>query len=244
MNFLFIFAHPDDETVSCAETLYQLGQHGHQAYVVSVTDGSAGNVSQPARGLLKRAGTVVKLRKQEFESACKLLSVYDYRILNYVDGELSNQLVWGLLKDELVSLIDQLHPDVVVTFDHSGWYYHLDHVGVSIATTLAFHQAQWRTPLLLMSQMPFATSRWQYVFTNQVPVDFAVLVSDPARKVEAMKLHLSQDLSPLISLVESLPNHKEWFQVGFANEKATDVLSPLPFFAPVESASVERLVLE
>ena len=49
LNFLFIFAHPDDETVACAGTILQLRAAGHLVTVVSVTDGGAGEASAPTR---------------------------------------------------------------------------------------------------------------------------------------------------------------------------------------------------
>ena len=242
MKFLFVFAHPDDETVSCAETLYQLSKHGHQCSVVSVTDGAAGEVADAAQNDLKKAGSVAQLRAQEFDRACKLLRVHDHRILGYADGALTNQLVWGELQQQLINLIDELNPDVVVTFEHSGWYYHLDHVGVSIATTWAFHHAQWRTPLLLLSQMPFSIPRWQYIFSEKVPVDYAVRVADPSLKIKAMQAHKSQSMQSVVNYIQQFKDHREWFQVGFANEAADQVLAPVPFFQKQTSA-VQRVHL-
>ncbi len=225
MTFLFVFAHPDDETVACAGTIHKLIQSGHEVVVVSVTNGSAGQASQAVqkRLLSKYAGDLGALREAEFHKVCKHLGVYQSQLLQFVDGQITNEDVWGKLTTEIISLIDHHHPEVIITFDHSGWYYHLDHVGVSIATTLAFHQT--KSPrLLLFSNFQPQQNRWQYVFPDPTLSTHQVVVEDVEHKLKALQIHESQDLEIVKRHILSQSPHVENYQLVFTREKHEDIL--------------------
>lgn len=244
MRFLFIFAHPDDETVSCAHTLLTLADRGHTTKVISVTAGDAGQAPKKLQKAIQAAGGLGNFRKAELESVCQLLHVGQHQVLNFQDGEITNSVVWGALTLELIEQIDAFKPDVLVTFEHTGWYFHLDHVGVSIAATTAFQQAKHQTPLLLLSHMPFSSDRWQYVFAEEIPMSFAVTVADPNVKLKALELHASQDLSVVTEYVNHGQPHHEWFQVGFARQDPAVVLEPVKDVFVPTSAVLQREHLE
>ncbi|MEX0895310.1 MAG: PIG-L family deacetylase [Patescibacteria group bacterium] len=214
-KFLFVFAHPDDETVACAATIQQLVQSGAEVALCLVTDGGAGEVMPKARKTLNKLGSISALRKQEMTAAQQHLGISQIIELGYPDGSLNNQAVWGKLTSKVTEIIDEFKPDVVITFDHTGWYFHLDHVGTSIATTIAFHQATAKPKALLLSHFYVKSDKWRYVFGPQ-RVTHRVKMLDRAHKLQAIELHQSQDLRTPHELVCGDDEHCEWYEVAFA----------------------------
>jgi len=228
MTFLFVFAHPDDETVACAGTIHKLIQSGHEVVVVSVTNGSAGQATQVVQKRLtsKYRGDLGVLRKAEFHKVCKHLGVYQSQLLQFVDGKITNEQVWGKLTNKIIALIDNYQPEIVITFDHSGWYYHLDHVGVSIATTLAFHQTK-SPQLLLFSNFQPQQNRWQYVFPDPTLSTHRVVVEDFEHKLKALQIHESQDLEIVKRHILSQSPHVENYQLAFFKENTNDLIEKI-----------------
>jgi N-acetylglucosamine malate deacetylase 2 len=196
-KFLFIFAHPDDETIGCAGTIALLVKAGHHVKVVLATDGSSGEVSKAAQANFEKFGKDLgKLRRHEFTLVQNLLGFQEGKILDFKDGYITNQDVWGKLTLSIIEEIDTYQPDVLITFDHSGWYFHLDHVAVSIATTLAFHQAEHKPDLFFHNHFRVDSSKWQYVFSETMPITHQVNIESVRQiKFQAMDLHQSQDLN-------------------------------------------------
>jgi len=228
MKYLFVFAHPDDETVACASTIKQLVDHGDEVRLVFATAGDAGEVS---RGL-KLAGSVAELRVQEVAQAAKHLGVEQVEFLEFKDGTITNQDVWGRLQQQIVDVIDTFLPDVVITFDHTGWYYHLDHVGVSIATTLAYHSATHRAQALLFSHYQPGGTRWKYIF-RPTPATHTVTITDPAHKLRAIKLHRSQNLSQPKKYLKTAEPKLEFYELAFATGRGKKLLAEHNLFQPV-----------
>lgn len=216
-SFLFVFSHPDDETVACAATIRQLVQSGAEVNLCLVTDGGAGEVMPKALKSLNTLGSVAALRKQEMTAAQQHLGISQVIELEYADGSLNNQTVWGSLADRITEVIDTTKPEVVITFDHSGWYFHLDHVGTSIATTIAYHQAKAKPQALLLSHFYVKSDKWRYVFGPQ-RVTHRVPMLDRDHKLQALALHESQDLTTPLTLVQGPDAHYEWYELAFADK--------------------------
>lgn len=226
MTYLFIFAHPDDETVACAGTISRLLKAGERVIVVSVTDGSAGEVIESAKELYGAMATP-DIRKLEFENVMTHLEVQEFKIMNFADGTINNIQVWGQLKESIIALFNEYRPDFVITFDHSGWYYHLDHVGVSIATTLAYHDEKTSVKALLYSHFRPGTGKWNYNYSEEMPVTHEVQVLDLQHKLTACELHKSQELSTVKNYLTLYPEHYELYEWGFGTEEYKKQLHPL-----------------
>jgi len=196
MLYLFSYAHPDDESYGAAGTIAALTKRGDEVIVVSATDGSAGEITFAAQDKLSALGSLGALRKLEFKEAVLLLGAQPI-VLDFKDGEITNQQVWSYLTDKYISLIEYYKPDVVITFDHSGWYFHLDHIAVSIAMTRAFNGANHQPKALLFNMLrSFNTNpKWKYVFPNNYPITHNVDIAELVElKLSAIKCHLSQEL--------------------------------------------------
>lgn len=233
MTYLFIFAHPDDETVSCAGTIKQLLDTGERVVVVSVTNGGAGEVIESAQEQYTGM-SVDAIRLQEFTSVMKYLGVLEFELLDFPDGTINNGHVWGSLKDAIVEVINRYQADVVITFDHTGWYYHLDHVGTSIATTLAFHDQRTKANALLYSHFRPEGEHdvWDYKYSETMPITHQVAVPDIQHKIEACLCHVSQDLEIVEIFLKNNDAHFELYEWGFGDERVKQKLEE-SIFKPV-----------
>lgn len=235
MKWLFIFAHPDDETVGCGGTISRLIDAGHEVTVISATDGAAGEVHPRAQAELQKCGSLGVLRCHEFEHVATHLRLKEFKVLTFEDGQINNHQVWQELCDAVVAMVDSYKPDAVVTFDHTGWYFHLDHIGVSLATTLGLSKAAHQPDLFFHVHFQMKTfTKWHYVFNWQPPLTHRVDVTDLREyKIAGINLHSSQNLDAPKQFILSQQPHYETYQLISANEQGTTALKELNFFEPI-----------
>lgn len=239
MKYLFILAHPDDETVAPGGTIRKLADSGDEIKVVLATAGGALHSQGKHCKRFKRLNgirhsriskscdcNIGQIRKKEFERACKILGVKETKILNFKDGELNNNLVWGEMELTLIDEIEEYKPEVVVTFDHSGWYFHLDHVAVSVSTMRAVQRTKHKVETLLFNifHPPGIKMRWPYVYQEKLPITHEVNIKSVMKdKIKAVKAHKSQGLKFLVGSLLSGNLNKEYFQLVLASKKGKKV---------------------
>jgi len=136
-GLLAIFAHPDDESFRCGGTLALLARRGVRVQVLTATRGQAGSCGSPpfcTRDALPR------VREHELGCACATLGIEPPILLDYEDGELA-----VLDEDEpvgqVLAVMRQVQPDVLLTWPPDGLSGHLDHCAVSRWTSVAFQQS-------------------------------------------------------------------------------------------------------
>ena len=148
-RLLAVLAHPDDESFGPGGTLALYAKNGVEVHLICATSGEAGDV--PAE-LLKNYDDIGKLRIDELRCAASTLGLTDIHLLGYRDSGMSgspgNQHPEALAAaplDEvaamITTLIRQIRPQVVLTFDPHGGYHHPDHIAIHNATVEAFHAA-------------------------------------------------------------------------------------------------------
>jgi LmbE family N-acetylglucosaminyl deacetylase len=133
-RLLGVFAHPDDEVFCAGGTLAKYSAGGCETIVVSATRGEAGQIRDASVATRSTLGTV---REKELRAACDRLGVSEVRLLEHVDGTLC-ELSRSELVAEVAAVIEDVRPDVVITFGADGAYGHPDHVTVGEVTTEAF----------------------------------------------------------------------------------------------------------
>jgi len=147
---LAVFAHPDDETLCAGGTLAKYANAGADVRVVSLTKGGTGQIRDA--GAATRA-TLAAVREREFHAAGKHLGLTETRCLDHPDGELSDMDAQVLV--ELASqLLDELEPDVVITFGPDGFSGHPDHVAVGAAVTAACYAGRSSSTRLFHCHRP------------------------------------------------------------------------------------------
>lgn len=146
---LAVLAHPDDESFGMGGTLALYAARGVEVHLVCATRGEVGNA--PAE-LLKGFNSIADLRESELRCAAGILGLAGVHFLDYRDsgmpGSADNQHPKALAFQPLdevaanvVCYIRDLKPQVVLTFDPIGGYFHPDHIAIQRATTLAFEQS-------------------------------------------------------------------------------------------------------
>ena len=108
-----------------------------------------------------------------------------------------------------------------MTFDHSGWYFHLDHVGVSISALRAVQHAKHKVQAMvfMLFHPPGIKIKWPYVYQKKLPITHVVNIKNVLKqKTAAIKAHKSQTMSFLPMLKMGLMN-KEYFQLVLATKK-------------------------
>lgn len=145
-TLLAVVAHPDDESYGIGGTLARYAAEGVDVHVAVATDGAAGSVDKNWNG---NRSKLAEVREEELKAAVKILGAHlhmlGYRDSGYV-GDPANdhpQAFVNIDEEEpigrVVGLIRTLRPQVVVTHDETGGYYHPDHIKCYKITTAAFH---------------------------------------------------------------------------------------------------------
>ena len=132
---LAVFAHPDDESLACGGLLAWCAELGAHVSILCITHGEHGP-GNPGRALPPGSRGLRETRAQELRTAARVLGVTSVALLDYEDG----MLPWAdavALEADIQDVIRRVGPDVVVTFDEDGLYWHPDHIAVHERTTAA-----------------------------------------------------------------------------------------------------------
>jgi N-acetyl-1-D-myo-inositol-2-amino-2-deoxy-alpha-D-glucopyranoside deacetylase len=142
---MFVHAHPDDESIGTGSTMAHYAKAGAQVTLVTCTLGEEGEIYVPELAQLEaaQADQLGGYRLVELERACAALGVADHRVLGgagrYRDsgmmGTPANEhprCFWRADLDEaarqLVEVMRETRPQVLVTYDDNGFYGHPDHI--------------------------------------------------------------------------------------------------------------------
>ncbi|MDR3663858.1 MAG: N-acetyl-1-D-myo-inositol-2-amino-2-deoxy-alpha-D-glucopyranoside deacetylase [Mycobacterium sp.] len=152
-RLLFVHAHPDDETLTTGATIAHYAARGADVRVLTCTLGEEGEVigAQWAQLAVDGADQLGGFRIGELSLALKELGVDGPRYLggagHWRDSGMEGSPVRhrGRFADadmdeavaELVAVLREFRPHVVVTYDPNGGYGHPDHIQAHRVTTAA-----------------------------------------------------------------------------------------------------------
>ncbi|MCW2679078.1 MAG: 1D-myo-inosityl-2-acetamido-2-deoxy-alpha-D-glucopyranoside deacetylase [Frankiales bacterium] len=157
-RMLLVHAHPDDETIGTGATMAKYAAAGVAVTLVTCTLGEEGEVLVPELEHLAadKDDALGQHRIGELAAACEALRVTDHRFLggpgrwrdSGMMGTPANDrpgCFWQADLDEavaeLVAVVREVRPQVVVTYDSNGGYGHPDHVQAHRVTVAAFDAA-------------------------------------------------------------------------------------------------------
>ena len=187
-TLLAIFAHPDDESFGAGGTLAKYAADGTRVALICATRGEAGIEGMSP----EEAGQV---RERELRAAAATLGLAEVRFLGYGDGELA-QADPERVVAQLVSAMQDIRPQVVITFGPDGISGHPDHVAIHDLTTQAFDRAGLSARLYYVTP---SEATWQGCGVPPSPVMAGgpVVAVDVSAylvtKVQAMQCHASQN---------------------------------------------------
>ena len=186
---LAVYAHPDDQEVSCGATLARWAAGGAEVHVAICCLGDKGtsdaNVDQ--RALAER-------RAAEVEAAAGVLGLAGHHMLGYRDGELDDG---PELRGRLVELIRQLRPEAVVCPDPTAAFFgrsyinHRDHRVVGWAALDAVAPASWMPLYFPEAGLPHRV-RAVYLSGTLEPDAWVDVTGTIDAKAEALLCHESQ----------------------------------------------------
>lgn len=110
-----IFAHPDDAEFSCGATLATWARAGCEITLVLCTNGNAGT-----HDTTFTQATLAETRAKEQRAAADAMGVKNLVILDNNDCELKPSLD---LRRDLVRLLREHRPEVVICGDPAAWFY-------------------------------------------------------------------------------------------------------------------------
>lgn len=125
-TILSVWAHPDDESFTCAGIMAAAIADGQQVICITATRGELG-IQDESRW---PAAQLADIRTQELQKALDILGVTEHHFLNYRDGS-CDQVPLQEGADKVRKFINKYQPDTVLTFGPDGLTGHTDHSSVS-----------------------------------------------------------------------------------------------------------------
>jgi LmbE family N-acetylglucosaminyl deacetylase len=130
-----VFAHPDDETFGVGGSLALHAGDEVELTVILATSGEAGRIADAS---LATRETLASVREAEDLASWRALGLDpDVRFLRHPDGGL-NATPRGELVAEVRAVLEDVAPEVVITFGPDGITGHDDHVAIGAIATEAF----------------------------------------------------------------------------------------------------------
>lgn len=156
-RLLLVHAHPDDETIGQGVTMAKYVAEGAAVTLVTCTGGEMGEILVPelAHMAADQDDTLADQRRIELDNAMKALGVTDHRYLGgfgkYRDSgmqwapeghphagaaipadDIHENAFWAAdltaAANDLVPVIREVRPQVLITYDEFGGYGHPDHI--------------------------------------------------------------------------------------------------------------------
>ena len=160
-HILLVHAHPDDESINNGATMAKYVAEGVGVTLVTCTGGEMGEILVPEMEHMAadRDDTLADQRKLELDAAMAALGVTDHRYLGgfkryrdsgmqwHADGhaipadEVHENAFWHAdltaAAADLVTVVREVRPQVLVTYDEFGGYGHPDHIQAHRVATYA-----------------------------------------------------------------------------------------------------------
>ena len=235
-RILLVHAHPDDETINNGATMALYASLGADVTLVTCTRGEEGEVLVP--GLSHLASSHQDLlgahREIELANAMKALGITDYRFLGHyrdsgmmgTDQNNRPDVFWQADLDsaarELVNIIEEVKPHVLITYDEIGGYGHPDHIQAHRVAMRASELATWQIQKIYWNTMPKSVIAESIAKMKEIGSDFFGAET-------ADDLPFAKD----DSLVTTLIDGNEFVQAKMDAMKAheTQIALDGPFFA-------------
>jgi N-acetyl-1-D-myo-inositol-2-amino-2-deoxy-alpha-D-glucopyranoside deacetylase len=174
-RLLLVHAHPDDETINNGVTMAKYAAEGASVTLITCTRGEEGEVLVESLASLasNQEDKLGEHREIELANAMKYLGVRDFRFLGFptkswrdsgmMGSEQNNRkdVFWQADLDEaakeLVKVILEIKPQVLVTYDEIGGYGHPDHIKAHQVAMRAAELAEnqgWKISKIYWNTMP------------------------------------------------------------------------------------------
>lgn len=236
MKVVFVHAHPDDEVITTSLTIAKFIKEGHDVTVLNFLKGDAGLsfLDQYPEG----TQDFVNKRLLEHENAMKALGVTKHTILtNHKDSKPNiklrasdcfiNQDIQQFV-DMLYNILNEIKPDLVITYDELGYSGHPDHIRTQEIAMLAIKQLEdfgYRVPEVWWTALPWKINPFlpkdpfDRVFTKQYKMSDIDIIVDGEEFIDQKILALRCYETQMITTVTPYTNSQGdwvgyWVMVG------------------------------
>ena len=169
---LLVHAHPDDETINNGATMALYAALGAQVTLVTCTRGEEGEVlvEEHSHKAAAHDDLLGDHRVLELAEAMKALGISDHRFLGEPDIKYRDSGMMGTepndrpdnfwkadfdgATDQLVKIIEEVKPHVLITYDEFGGYGHPDHIQAHRVAMAAAEKSLWNIQKIYWNVMP------------------------------------------------------------------------------------------
>lgn len=230
-RILGVFAHPDDETSTCAGTFTKYAREGVEIYVATATRGEMGELG--TGGLKLRREDLPAAREDELRTVLKLYGAKPPILLGYRDQELVSADFEEVVQ-KVVAVMEDVRPDIVITFGPTGISQHEDHIAIHKAAAEAFHRyrktVEPEPRLLYVALTEEIASQFDMDLdeTEMAPSIVIDITDFKSVKIQGLRLYRSQqDAQELADMFESSPFNLEWFHQAYPPAKRDEMATEL-----------------
>jgi len=171
-RLLLVHAHPDDETINNGATMAMYASLGAHVTLVTCTRGEEGEIllDHISHFAAHQEDKLGEHREGELAAAMKALGVSDHRFLGapwkkYRDSGMMGtepnrraDAFWNAPFEEatyfLAKIIDEVKPQVMITYDEFGGYGHPDHIQAHRVAMRAAEKSSWNIEKIYWNIMP------------------------------------------------------------------------------------------
>jgi N-acetyl-1-D-myo-inositol-2-amino-2-deoxy-alpha-D-glucopyranoside deacetylase len=169
---LLVHAHPDDETINNGATMAMYAALGADVTLVTCTRGEEGEVlvEEHAHKAASNDDLLGEHRVLELADAMRELGIKDFRFLGEPSTQYRDSGMMGTEPNErpdcfwkadfdtatnqLVKVIDEVKPHVLITYDEFGGYGHPDHIQAHRIAMAASEKSEWQISKIYWNVMP------------------------------------------------------------------------------------------
>ena len=182
---LLVHAHPDDETINNGATMALYAARGAQVTLITCTRGEEGDILTPELTHLASSATdtLGEHREIELSNSMKALGITDFRFLAQGEGKYRDSGMMGTepnnrpdvfwqadleeASDYLVTVIEEVKPHILITYDELGGYGHPDHIQAHRVAMRASEKSKWQIQKIYWNTMPKSVLAEGMVLCNQ-----------------------------------------------------------------------------
>jgi LmbE family N-acetylglucosaminyl deacetylase len=189
-TILGVWAHPDDEAWLSGGLMAHAVRAGRRVVCVTATRGELGTTDADRWPL----GGLADVRTREMRRCLEILGITEHLWLDYPDGGCADVPAEEPV-GKLVSLIEEIRPDTILSFGPDGMTGHTDHQATCAWATAAIERAATRdTRLLYATKTPEFLEMWLPYLPPEVMMDpNARIPSTPAADL-AVDVELPEDV--------------------------------------------------
>ena len=247
-RMLLVHAHPDDETINNGATMAMYAALGAEVTLITCTRGEEGEVLIPELAHLaaNQSDALGPHREIELADAMRALGVSNHRFLGteslkfrdsgMMGTEPNNRpdVFWQAQVDSaadlLVTVIDEIKPHVLITYDEFGGYGHPDHIQAHRVAMRASEKSEWQIPKIYWNVMPKSVIQSGIDAMKKVGSDFMGVES-------ADELPFAKDDSFVHALIDG--NKYVDKKMDAMRAHATQISVDGPFFALSDNVGLQ-----